>query len=93
MMNANYTDGILTFEENCPKNSPAYIGCGDRITIRKPGTVAGSYAEFEVISADGEDRLAIEVGSRIYAAWLAGTWSPPVGRPVTFLAAQLRGTR
>lgn len=82
MINAAYRNGVLTFEENCPRSSPAYIGCGDTVTIRTPGTVAGCYSTFEVISVDGEDRLALEIGSKVHADWVAGRWSPPVGRPV-----------
>lgn len=80
MLNAKYSNGVLTFEENCPATSPGYVGCGDKITIRTPGTVAGCYSSFEVISLDGEDRLALEIGSKVHALWLTGRWSPPVGR-------------
>ncbi len=80
MVNANYSNGVLTFENSCPTTSPAASRVGDVLTIRTPGTVAGCYSDFEVISRDGDDFLALEVGSKTHAAWIAGAWSAPVGR-------------
>jgi len=72
VLNASYKNGVLVFEENCPSSSPSYVGCGDLITIRRPGCAGQVYATFEVVRVDGPDRLALEVGSGAHAAWLAG---------------------
>jgi hypothetical protein len=84
MINAKFSAGVLTFENNCPPSSPAATRVGDIVTIRTPGTVAGCYSDFLVISgrplvddpSTGE-YLAVEVGSKVHAKWIAGTWAPP----------------
>jgi hypothetical protein len=80
-VNARYTgNGVLSFENPCPYGSPSFEGAGTVITIRTPGTAGGCYTDFLVIAVDGEDRLAVEVGSAAYNDFMAGRFSFPVGR-------------
>jgi hypothetical protein len=72
VLNASYKNGVLLFEENCPPTSPGYVGCGDLVTIRRPGHVGHTYATFEVVRVEGEARVALEVGSKAHTAWLGG---------------------
>jgi hypothetical protein len=84
MINAAFSNGVLTFENNCPATSPAATRVGDVVTIRTPGTAAGCYSDFLVIAGHplpGDpsvgEYLAVEIGSERFAAWEAGRWSPP----------------
>jgi hypothetical protein len=72
VLNASYKNGVLVFEENCPRTSPGYVGCGDLVTIRRPGCVGPTYVTFEVVRVEGEARVGLEVGSKVHTEWLNG---------------------